>query len=114
MKKIVTALFIMFFGLSSSADTVYEFNQDADYIFISENPVKSVMSNNPEIISAQRVMTYMGDGSQLLFSAKKIGNAKVKITTDKGIKEYSISIMKSGAKDNPLFMELDFPMGVEQ
>ena len=45
MKKIVTALFIMFFGLSSSAETVYEFNMGADYIFFSENSVKSVMSN---------------------------------------------------------------------
>lgn len=113
MKKIVTALFIMFFGLSSSAETVYEFNMGADYIFFSENSVKSVMSNNPEIISAQRVMTYMGDDSQLMFSAKKIGDAKVQITTDKGVSEYPISIIKTGAKANSLFMELDFPMGVE-
>jgi len=114
MKKCLTALFIMFFGISTSASEVYEFNQGADYIFISENPVKSVMSNNPDIISAQRIMTYLGDGSQLLFTAKSIGDAKVQITTDKGINEYPISIMKSGAKVNNIFMELDFPSGVEK
>lgn len=113
MKKFLTALFIMFLGLSTSAAEVFEFNQRTDYIFISENPVKSVMSNNPDIISAQRVMTYLGDGSQLLFTAKKIGDAKVQITTDKGVNEYVISIVKSGAKVNPTFMELDFPMGVQ-
>ncbi len=113
MKKFLTALFIMFLGLSTSAAEVFEFNQGTDYIFISENPVKSVMSNNPDIISAQRVMTYLGDDSQLLFTAKKIGDAKVQITTDKGVNEYVISIVKSGAKVNPTFMELDFPMGVQ-
>lgn len=114
MKNIIAALFIIFLGLSSSADTVYELNQGGDYIFISENPVKSVKSDNPEIISAQRVMTYMGDNSQLLFSAKKHGSAKVQITTDKGVDEYSVLIMQSGAKVNSVFMELDFPTGVKQ
>lgn len=113
MKKTLTALFVLFFGLSVSADTVYEFNRGADYVFFSENAVKSVKSNAPEIISAQWVMTYMGDGSQLIFSAKNIGDAKVQITTDKGVDEYSISILKSGAKVNPTFLELDFPMGIE-
>ena len=113
MKEFLTALFILFFGLSASADTVYEFNRGADYLFFSENAVKSVKSNNPDIISAQRVMTYMGDGSQLIFSAKNIGDAKVQIETDKGINEYSISIMNSGAKTNSTFLELDFPMGIK-
>lgn len=113
MKRYLITLFIMLLGLVATADEVYEFNHGADYLFFSENPVKSVKSNNPEIISAQRVMTYSGDGSQLLFSAKKLGTAKVQITTNKGVDEYSINILTKGAKTNSTFLELDFPSEFE-
>lgn len=113
MKRYLITLFIMLLGLVATAEEVFELNQGADYVYISEKSVKAVKSNNPDIISAQRVMTFSGDDSQLIFSAKKIGNAKIQITTSDSVDEYSIFIMKSGAKSNSTFMELDFPMGDE-
>ncbi len=114
MKRYLITLFIMLLGLVATAEEVYEFNQGGDYIFISEKSVKAVKCNNPEMISAQRVMTYMGNESQLIFSPKQLGKAKIQITTDKDVEEYSINILKSGAKTNSVFLELDFPTGLEQ
>lgn len=48
-----------------------ELKQGSDYLYFSDSKIKSIKSNNPEIISAQRISTISDDEQQILFSAKK-------------------------------------------
>lgn len=86
-----------------------ELKQGSDYLYFSDSKIKSIKSNNPEIISAQRISTISDDEQQILFSAKKTGKADIQIQTEKGLVSYTIEIKSQGVKSGDTFIELDIP-----
>lgn len=110
MKKVLFAVIALFCSVSNCfADEVIEMKQGIDYLYFADSKIKSIKSNNPAIISAQRVSTIQDNEQQILFSAKRTGNAKVKIETENGTEEFSIEIKAKNANTSKIFVELDIP-----
>lgn len=114
LKKILFSVVIFTFSsLSVYAEKFYQMKINSEYLFFSEDKIQSIKSNNPSILSAQRVATFSSDGNQIIFTPKKVGFADVQITTTKGVTTYSIEIKNDNAKHNDTFMEIDFPGIIE-
>lgn len=110
MKKVLFVIIAILFSVSDCfASEFVEMKQGVDYLYFSDSKIKSIKSNNPAIISAQRVSTIKDNEQQVLFSAKRTGNAKVKIETESGITDFSIEIKAKDAKTSATFIELDVP-----
>ncbi|MGN0006013.1 MAG: hypothetical protein ACI37Z_08615 [Candidatus Gastranaerophilaceae bacterium] len=113
-KFFLTSSVLILSSLSVFSEEFYQMKIDSEYLFFSDDKIQSIKSNNPSVISAQRVATFSSDGNQIIFIPKKIGIADVQITTTKGVSTYSIEIKKDDVKHNDTFMEIDFPGIVEQ
>lgn len=110
IKKILLLLTINFSIYTSVfADEVYEMKEGCEYLFFSDKKIESIKSNNPNIISAQKVATFQSDSNQIIFSAKKAGLADIQIKTAEDVITYPIEIKKNNVKNNKIFMEIDFP-----
>ena len=112
-KIFLTSILLMFSTLSALAEEIYQMKINSEYLFFSDDKIQSIKSNNPSILSAQKVATFSSDGNQIVFTPKKVGFTDVQITTTKGITIYSIEIKKDNVKHNDTFMEIDFP-GIEE
>lgn len=109
MKKLMIVSLLILNGLPLFAQQVFEMDKNNEYMFFSDSKIKSIKSNNPSIISAQRVYTYTGDENQIIFYPKKTGIADVQIETDQGVSTYTIEIKKNSAAQNSKFIQLDIP-----
>lgn len=109
MKKVFAAIALLLSGSFCFASEIVEMKKGVDYLYFSDSKIKSITSNNPAVISAQRVSTIKNDEQQILFSAKRTGNAKVKIETEKGITDFSIEIKTNDVNASAKFIELDIP-----
>ena len=113
MKKLFLTFVIFFSGLSVFSAENIEMQKGTEYLYFSDCRIQSIKSNNPNIIAAQRIMTYNGEGNQVLFFAKKSGLANVRIVTDNATHDYSVTIKSNNVKKNDVFLELDIPGIVE-
>lgn len=110
MKKALFAAIAILFSVSDCfAAECIELKQGVDYLYFSNSKIKSIKSNNPAIISAQRISTIKDNEQQVLFSAKKTGNAEVRIETEKGTADFLIEIKATNVKASTTFVELDIP-----
>lgn len=113
MKRILPVLFSLLIGIPAFSEQMYEMKSGAQYMFFSNDSIKSVKSNNPSLISAQRVQTYLGTDNQIVFQTKDIGKADIQIETNKDTKVYSIIIKADNPIVNDTFVELDIPEGIQ-
>lgn len=110
MKKLLlTVIATLTIAAPSFAIQNVELLSGSEYLYFANARIQSIKSNNPEIISAQRVASIDADTQQILFTAKKEGLAKVQIDTDKGLLSYTIEIKKDAAQANNNFIKLDVP-----
>ncbi len=112
MKKFVFLLSLAAFLLISTAGFAFqniEFQCGLNYLYFSDSKIKSIKSNNPDIISAQRISTISDNEQQVIFTAKKTGKADVKILTEKGEEYYSVEIKNEKVKQVGSFLQLDAP-----
>ena len=113
MKKLFPAFVIFLSGLSVFSAENIEMQKGTEYLYFSENRIQSIKSNNPTIIAAQKVMNYNGNGNQVIFFAKKSGQADVRIVTEKETLDYSVIIKTNNVKPNRTCIGLDIPGIVE-
>ena len=110
MKKVLLfAVSVFLTVLPCFAVQIIELNQGTEYLYFSDSKIKSIKSNNPDIIVAQRISTISDNDQQILFTAKKAGNADIQIQTEKELINYSVQIKANNAKNNNTFIELDIP-----
>jgi len=109
MKKVLAFLIFIFAAAPCFAEQKIQLQAGSDYLYFSNEKVQSIKSNNPAIISAQRIATFTGEGNQIMFYAKKTGVADVQIQTDKALYTYSVEIKDGNVLKNNTFVELDVP-----
>lgn len=114
MKKILFTILMLIISLPCFAGQNIELKKGCEYLYFSNSTIKSIKSNNPSIISAERISTFTGDGNQIMFSTKKEGFANIKIETANETLTYSIEIKNTNVKSNNIFIELDVPGLIEQ
>lgn len=108
-KALLTIIATLFFIAPSFAVENIEMLVNSEYLYFANARIQSIKSNNPEIISAQRVASINPDEQQILFTTKKTGIAKVQIDTDKGLLNYFIEIKTDKVQTNDKFIKLDEP-----
>ena len=108
MKKFLLTLFL----ITSPCFAVenIKLKPDTDYLYFSENIIKTVKTSNPQIIKCDPITTYSGETSQILFSSLKEGNANIKIETEKGTLSFDVEVSAKSSEENEHFMEIDMPV----
>lgn len=114
MKKILFIISLVIVGLPVLSQQTIQLQKNCEYIFFSDSKIQSIKSNNPAIISAQRVSTYTGEENQIVFYPKRVGVADIQIQTEKEVQNYKIEIKNGSVNENDIFVQLDVPGIIEK
>ncbi|MBQ2644655.1 hypothetical protein IJG14_03675 [bacterium] len=109
MKKMLLFIISIIFINPIFAQSNIELINGCEYVYFSKSKVIGIKSNNPNIISAQKVSTYTGDSNQIIFYTKKTGSGDIQIITENGIEQYHIEIKNSSKQINKDFIKIDVP-----
>ncbi|MCR5260947.1 MAG: hypothetical protein K6C94_03840 [Candidatus Gastranaerophilales bacterium] len=109
MKKFLIFGIFIILSASAFAEQIFEMKNGYPYIYFSNSEIKSIKSDNPTAISAQRVTTFDSKSTQVIFYPKKCGVANVQIVSASGEHIYKVVIKNSAVKSNNTFVEIDVP-----